>query len=327
MTEQILVTGAAGFVGQHLVSRLAREGHSVTALDIRPQAPDRFAAHLGDNINYMSGSILHEDFIRTEVFLSPTSYDRIFHLAGVVGVDRYVDVQDPLYLIDVNINGTKLLLELARGSNARFVYTSTSEIYGRNPDVPWHETDGRVLGPPTQDRWSYSNIKAVNEHMIHMLGAVDSGLSTTVVRPFNLYGPGQRNDFVVAKFLNAVQDGCIPIVYGDGDQRRCFTYIDDFIDGLVTASERPLGENETYNLGGTQEIEISRLAELALDIGGRGDESPSFVDPAEIHGPDYDEPVRRVPDISRARERLGWEPTVPLEEGLRRTYESMTSQI
>ena len=130
----------------------------------------------------------------------------------------------------------------------------------------------------------------------------------------------------MAKFLNAVQDGSVPTVYGDGNQRRCFTYIDDFIDGLVTASERPLGENETYNLGGTQEIEISRLAELALDIGGRGDESPSFVDPTEIHGPDYDEPVRRVPDISRAGDRLGWQPTVTLEEGLRRTYESMTSQ-
>lgn len=322
MTEQILVTGAAGFIGQHLVTRLAEDGHNVTALDIRQQPPEPFDDYLGEEVTYLSGSILHEEFVETEVFPSPNAYDRIFHLAAIVGVNRYVDVDDPLYVVDVNVNGTKLLLELARGSDARFVYTSTSEIYGRNPSVPFQEDDDRVLGPPSESRWSYSATKGVCEHMIHMLGETDPGLSTTVVRPFNLYGPNQRPNFVIPKFLDAVADGSVPTVYGDGSQQRCFTYIGDFIDGIVAASERPAGLNETYNLGSTDETEIRDLANTVLGIADMGDRSPKFVDPATVRGDDYEEPARRIPDVSRAKEQLDWEASTSLRDGLERTYET-----
>ena len=321
--ERVLVTGAAGFIGKHLVKRLAEDGFDVTAFDIIQQPPEYYEEYVGDEIRYLSGSILHEEFVRTRVFHAPKTYDRIFHLAAIVGVDRYLDVDDPLYITDVNINGTKLLLELARGSDARFVYTSTSEIYGKNPDVPWAEDDDRILGAPTKSRWSYSANKAVCEHMIHMIGETDPGLSTTVVRPFNLYGPHQRASFVIPKFLQQVAEGNVPTVYGDGTQRRCFTFIDDFVEGLIAASEREAGLNETYNLGNTDETEIRDLAELVLDIAGMSEKEPKYVEKDVVHNEDYEEPDRRVPDITNAREKLDWSAETSLEEGLRQTYSSL----
>ncbi|WP_424017678.1 NAD-dependent epimerase/dehydratase family protein [Halorientalis pallida] len=326
MSERILVTGAAGFVGQHLVTQLLDDGHSVTALDIDPQPPSAYADHVGDDLRYISGSILHDDFIDTMVFPSPNTYDRIFHLAAIVGVNRYVDPDDLLYTIDVNINGTRRLLERARGSDTRFVYTSTSEIFGRNPDVPWQEDDDRVLGPPTESRWSYSSSKAVCEHMIQNVGRTDSGVSTTIVRPFNLYGPRQRPDFVIPKFLDLVDRGEVPTVYGDGTQKRCFTYIEDFVTGIVRASERDHDGAETYNLGSTDEIEIGDLAELVLEVAGMSDRSPVYVDRGEATETDYEEPDRRVPDVSRAERRLDWQATTPLRDGLETTLRSLRQE-
>jgi len=317
MSENILVTGAAGFIGQHLINRLAEEGHDITALDIKPDTPELFSNY--PNVTYISGSILNENFVDTMVFPSPSSYDRIFHLAAIVGVNRYENPDDLLYVTDVNINGTMNLLERVRGSETRFVYTSTSEVFGRNPDLPWAEDDDRVIGSPSESRWSYSATKAVCEHMIQNIGHTDPGVSGTIVRPFNLYGPGQRPQFVISKFLDLVSRGEVPTVYGDGTQKRCFTYIDDFIEAIVRASERSHNGTETYNLGSTDEVEIRELANLVLDIAGMNSHEPSFVDP----GDDHEEPDRRIPDVSRAKERLDWEATTPLREGLVESFEQL----
>ena len=325
MSDNVLVTGAAGFVGQHLVRRLVEDGHSVTALDIKPKPPDSYASYTDDTVKYISGSILNEDFVDTMVFPSPNTYDRIYHLAAVVGVSRYVNPDDLLYIINVNINGTRNLLKRTRGSNTRFVYTSTSEIYGRNPDVPWSEEDDRVLGSPSTSRWSYSANKAVCEHAVQNIGRNDPGVSTTIVRPFNLYGPYQRPDFVIPKFLDLVNRGEVPTVYGDGSQKRCFTYVGDFVEGVMRASEREHDGNETYNLGSTDETEIQELANLVLDIAGMSDQSPEYVSRSDSNT-DYEEPTQRIPDISRAQKRLDWRATTSLRDGLERTLNSLNSK-
>jgi UDP-glucose 4-epimerase len=325
MSDQILVTGAAGFVGRRLVRRLAADGHDVTALDIRRERPPEFTGTVADDVTYFSGSVLNEPFVETEVFPSPNTYDRVFHLAAIVGVDRYINPEDPLYIADVNINGTKYMLESVRGSDTRFVYTSTSEIYGRNPELPWNEQDDRVIGAPSKSRWAYSTMKGTCEHMIHMLGETDPGLSASIVRPFNLYGPGQRKEFVISKFMRQVMDGDPPTVYDDGTQQRCFTYIDDFIDGIVSASEHEHDTTEVYNLGSTEEVEIRELANTILDIAGVN-ASPEFVDRGSEHGDTFEEPNRRVPDISHADDQLDWQPSTPLREGLERTYQWLRDQ-
>jgi len=320
MSESILVTGAAGFVGQHLVERLATDGHHVTAVDLRRTVPERFEQYVGDTVEYVPGSIINENFVKAEVFRSPNLYDRVFHLAAIVGVNRYMDVENPLHLVDVNINGTKYLLEEVKTTDTRFVYTSTSEVYGKNEAVPWTETADQVLGPPTESRWSYSVMKSTCEHMLHMFANTDYDLSATVVRPFNLYGPGQRKQFVISKFIDQVLAGRRPTVYDDGTQRRCFTYVDDFIDGLVKASERHHDRTEVYNLGNTEETEIRDLANTIMEIAGM-DGDPEFVTPESVHDDEFDEPDRRVPDVTRASEELGWEATTTLGDGLEATYE------
>lgn len=229
-------------------------------------------------------------------------------------MDDYV--KNPLQIADVNIVATRNILDRVRDTDVRFVFTSTSEVYGKNPDVPWREDTNRVIGPPTVDRWSYSTGKGACEHMIHGLAEADNPFSATVIRPFNLYGPGQRPKFALPAFVERVVNDSVPTVYDDGRQTRCFTYIDDFIEGVIRASTRDAGENEVFNLGSTREIQIRELAELVLEIADLEDESPEFIDPEELYGDSYEDLDRRVPDVSKAAQLLDWTATTPLEDGI-----------
>jgi UDP-glucose 4-epimerase len=320
MSDRILVTGAAGFVGQHLVDRLVENGHFVTALDIEHNPELSYSDSLGEDVEYLRGSILNRQFIDNVVFPGPSHYDRVFHLAAIVGVNRYVDPDNPLYLVNVNVNGTRHLLDRVRGTDTRFVYTSTSEIYGKNPNVPWHEEADQLLGPTSISRWSYSATKTVSEQMIQMLDA-NGEITASIVRPFNLYGPYQRPKFVIPKFVEMALDNEAPTVYGDGIQQRCFTYVKDFVEGIVAASKRDPAAPRVYNLGNTTETAIGDLAEMVIEAVGL-DADPTYVDPEDAHDGDYEQPTRRVPDTSRAAEYLDWEATTPLEEGLKRTVAS-----
>lgn len=314
MSERVLVTGAAGFVGKHLVTDLLDEGCDIVATDIEAP-PDRYADHVDDRIDYRRGDLTDPDF---RADLSFTDYDRIYHLAAIVGVSDYVE--NPLRIVETNVVATKAILERLRESDVRFVFLSTSEIYGKNPDVPWSETADRVHGPPTVDRWSYSTGKAACEHMIHGLAGEDSPFSATVIRPFNLYGPGQRPNFVIPAFVDEVVNGNVPVVYDEGTQTRCFTYIDDFVEGVRLASTRPEGENEAFNLGSTRETRIRDLAEMVVDIAD-ADVEPEFIDTDELYGDSYEDLKRRVPDVSKAARELGWKTTTSLETGIERVVE------
>jgi nucleoside-diphosphate-sugar epimerase len=314
VSERVLVTGAAGFVGKHLVTALLDDGCDIVATDIEAP-PDKYADQVGGRIDYRRGDLTDPEF---RAGLSLTDYDRIYHLAAIVGVSDYVE--NPLRIVETNVEATKAILERIRGSNVRFVFLSTSEIYGKNPDVPWPETADRVHGPPTVDRWNYSTGKAACEHMIHGLAAEDSPFSATVIRPFNLYGPGQRPNFVIPAFVDEVVNGNAPVVYDEGTQTRCFTYIDDFVEGVRLASTRPEGENEVFNLGSTRETRIRDLAEMVVDIAD-ADVEPEFVDTDELYGDSYEDLERRVPDVSKAARELGWETTTSLETGVERVIE------
>jgi len=313
VTDRVLVTGAAGFVGRHLVPALVEEGASVVATDVEPEPPDTYVDDVGKSVDYRQGDITDEATL--DDLLAP-DYDRVFHLAAVVGVNDYVD--NPLSLPEVNVVATKRILERVAGTDCRFVFTSTSEVYGRNPDVPWGEDDDRVLGPPTVDRWSYSTSKSLCEHMIHGLTQTDRRFEATVVRPFNLYGPGQRPDFVAPAFVEAVVNDESPIVYDEGDQTRCFTYIDDFVEGLLAASTKPAAAGEAFNLGNDTETTIRDLAEIVLEVAGRDDLNPEFIDTEELYGDSYEDLQRRVPETSKAREILDWQAETPLETGIER---------
>lgn len=312
MGDRVLVTGAAGFVGRHLIEVLATErDDEIVATDIKDRPPERYSNFVGDQVTYRTGDVTDEKFLDD---LLATEYDRIYHFAAVVGVDQYV--KNPLHITDVNIVATRDILNRVRDRNVRFVFTSTSEVYGKNPDVPWSEDTDRVIGPPTVDRWSYSTGKGACEHMIHDLTQAHNPLSATVIRPFNLYGPGQRSKFVLPAFVEQVVNGGVPKVYHDGTQTQCFTYIDDFIKGVIRDSTRDAGENEVFNLGSTRETKIKELAELVLETAGIKNESPEFIDPEELYGDSYEDLDRRVPDVSKAERLLDWTAQTSLEDGI-----------
>ena len=311
--DRVLVTGAGGFVGRHLVPRLLDGAHEVVATDLDPGPPGRYADRVdGDRLSYVQGDLTDRSF-REALLAEP--FDRVFHLAAVVGVNAYVE--DPLRVTEVNVVATERLLRRVEDWDVRFVFTSTSEVYGRNRDVPWTEESDRVLGPPTVDRWSYSASKAACEHMLHGLSKADGPFEATVVRPFNIYGPGQRPDFVLPAFVDRVVSGDPPTVFDGGGQTRCFTYVEDFVEGLLRASTHPDAAGEAFNLGSTRETRIRDLADLVVEAAG-ADVEPEFVDGKEVYGDSYEDLERRVPDASKARDVLGWEATTPLEAGVKR---------
>lgn len=312
---RVLVTGGAGYIGSHLVDALCAAGHEVTVLDNLTTGRAANLAERLDHIRFINGSILEADLVEREV----QHAHLVFHLAAAVGV-RHI-VEDPLESLLVNTRGTENVLASCFRHWKKVVVTSTSEVYGKTAKVPMCEDDDRVLGPTTVHRWSYSTAKAIDEHLAFAYSA--RGLPVVIVRYFNSYGPRldeKGYGSVVANFLRQALAGQPLTVHGDGSQTRCFTYIDDTVRGTLLAGVTPEVHGKVVNLGSTRETSIRELAETIRDFVG----SSSVVQPTSYeayYGPGFEDTRRRVPDITRARELLGWEPEVPLEDGLARTIE------
>ena len=241
----------------------------------------------------------------------------LYHLASVVGVQNYMS--DPLSLIDIVVVGTRNLLELASKYKTRVLFTSTSEVYAKNPNTPWSESDDRVLGPTSIDRWSYSSSKAVCEHMLFALFR-SCNLKFTIVRFFNVYGPGQAPIFVVSKSLYKVLRNESPYLYDSGEQTRCFTYVDDAIEGVILASRSNKAIGEIFNIGSNIERSMKNVIDLIIKVSGKEISIKSFKT-AKEYGEKYEDIPRRIPDVSKAKHILNWEATTSLEEGIKASIE------
>ncbi len=195
--ENILITGGCGFIGSHLTERLLGMGHKVTVFDTVPLSETKNLQGVKDheNLTFVQGDIRNKEVLKEVV---TKDLDKIFHLSAIVGVKNYI--ADPLHVIDVNINGTRNILEFAKKYNIRFLFTSTSEIYGKNPNIPWKEEHDRILGSTIVDRWCYSTSKAVCEHMIFALHK-SADFPATIIRFFNVYGPRQKPDYVIPQSI------------------------------------------------------------------------------------------------------------------------------
>jgi UDP-glucose 4-epimerase len=245
--------------------------------------------------------------------------DVVYHLAAVVGVEHYVG--DPYQVLNVNINGTQAVLKAAYKHNRRVVLASTSEVYGRNPRVPFREDDDRVLGSTRVDRWCYSTSKAAAEHFCFAYHRL--GLPVVVLRYFNVYGPRlDRLDVgrVITIFMGQVLRGEPVTVIGDGRQTRCFTYVDDAIRATVAAGTEARATGQVCNVGADRETSILELAEAMIRVAG----SPSrivFVKQESVYGESYEDVPRRIPSLTRMHELLGVRAETGLEAGLRRTID------
>jgi UDP-glucose 4-epimerase len=306
---RVMITGGAGFLGSHLAEAFIGRGDEVFVLDTGAIGKVR---HL---LTERGFHYIHDTVFNLELLDSLAArVDLIYHLAAVVGVEHYVG--DPYETLNVNVNGTQNVLKAAYKYNRKVVFSSTSEVYGRNPKVPWKEEDDRVLGATTIDRWCYSTSKAVGEHFCFAYHKL--GLPVTVVRYFNVYGP--RLDKVdvgrlFTIFMGQLLRGADLTVIGDGQQTRCFTYVTDAVAATVAAGLIPEADGQVINIGVDVETSVLDFAKLMLKLYGPTRSQVKFVSQAEVYGNSYEDIPRRVPDNTRMRTILGIEPRVSLREG------------
>lgn len=313
---KVLITGVAGFIGSNVAKALLEKGYDVVGVDNMSQ---------GDKLN-MADFIDHPAFemhyvdIRDEsaVKAAARGCKRIVHLAAYK-IPRYTDALDTLL---INSSGSENVLKAAIDHNAKVVAASTSDVYGKNPEVPFTEDSNLVMGNPDVRRWAYAISKMFEEQMLFAYQQ-RYGIAFVALRFFGGYGPNQNLTWwggPQSVFINKALDDEEIEVHGDGRQTRSFTYISDHVNGIVRSVEMDAANNKVINLGNTREISILDLARLIWRL-VRGDEPPKIkLIPYETFGK-YEDVMRRVPDITRARSLLGFEPVVDLEEGLRLTVE------
>lgn len=311
---KFLITGGAGFLGSHLSEALLDGGHEVTILD---PAQDTKIRHLRGRPGFrvVKDSVLSREIVDGLVRWS----DVVYHLAAVVGVEHYVG--DPYQVLTVNINGTQEVLTAAFRHGRKVVFSSTSEVYGRSPQIPFEEDGDRVLGSTRIDRWCYATSKAAGEHLCFAFERM--GLPVVVLRYFNVYGPRlDRMDRgrVVTIFMGQLLRGEPLTVVGDGGQTRAFTFVDDAVRATVAAGFRPEAIGQAINVGSAEEVSVRELAGRMIRISGSP--SPIIHVPQEaVYGPSYEDIPRRVPSTRRMHALLGVLATTSLDEGLARTIE------
>lgn len=314
---RILITGGAGFIGSHLAERLLEKGDEVYVID-------NFSTGRLDNIQHLlSGSKFHLTVgtILNEKTVEPLvqTCDRIFHLAAAVGV-RLI-IERPVDTIETNILGTEIVLRLANKYKKKVLITSTSEVYGKGNHVPFKEEDDRTYGPTIKSRWSYATSKAVDEFLA-LAYFHEKKLPVIIARLFNTIGPRQTGSYgmVVPSFVQQALLGHPITVYGDGEQTRSFTYVDDVVSALLQLMEHPQAVGEVFNVGNSEEISINDLASLVKKMVG-GDSEIVHMPYDEAFEKGFEDMQRRVPDIAKIEKLIGFNPTVSLEESIRRIVE------
>lgn len=304
----MIVTGGAGFVGRHLVSALANHGFDISVLDITERP-----ATLHHRIEYHQGSILDDILVKRLI----RDTDMVVHLAGIAEPMRYGS--DPLGTMEVNLTGAINVVRQCADRGVPVVFSSTSEVYGINPDLPWAEDADQILGPVSNVRWCYSTAKVAVEHYLDACRR-QLGLNYTVVRLFNTYGNGLRGRVVDGFIRRALAEDPL-IIHGDGQQTRCFCHIGDVTEALLRIISRNVPDGRTYNIGSDAEVSILELGKLIIDLCDSN--SMLRLMPVSRLYDGYQDVPRRRPNISAITRDFGWTPRVGLRDGLGLMIEAM----
>jgi len=304
---RILLTGGAGFIGSHLADHYVAKGDQVTILDNFSTGSQENIAHLAGKITTVDGDIRNVDLVEKLTI----DADLVLHMAAALGVNTILE--SPLESMSTNITGSEVVLNAAAKFNKRIIIASTSEIYGKNPKQPLNEADDRVVGAPQKIRWTYSDAKAIEEAMAFALHQ-EKKLPVTTVRLFNTVGPRQsgRYGMVVPRFVQAALKNQALTIYGDGTQSRVFCHVDDAVIAIakIAATDATIGE--VFNVGGSGEVSIKELAERVITT-TKSQSVISYTPYKDAYPAGFEDIQRRVPDISKIRQAIGWAPTKDLE--------------
>jgi UDP-glucose 4-epimerase len=317
MSEKILITGGAGFIGSHLSEYLLQNGYVVTVLDDLSTGRLENIQHLRSNPNFQ---FVRETITNAQVLDRITSQvDTVIHLAAAVGVKLIID--DPVYTIRTNIIGTESVLATANRYQCKVLIASTSEVYGKGVRVPFMEDDDRLMGPTTRSRWSYATSKAVDE-FLGLAYYRQFGLPVIISRLFNTIGPRQtgRYGMVVPRFVRQALCGNPLSVYGDGKQSRCFTYVSDVVQAITSLIENPASLGEVFNIGSNEEITILELAEKIIEL-CHSTSSIEFIPYEQAYAPGFEDMRRRLPSIDKLTNLTGFSPQFSLPDSLKRIIE------
>ena len=319
---KVLITGGAGFVGSHLAEALLARGDIVHVLDNLSTGAMDNIGHLKGNerFHYLIDTVMNERVVAEAI----DRVDVVYHLAAAVGV-RLI-VESPVNTIETNVHGTEMVLKVASKKKKKVLIASTSEVYGKSEDVPFREDADLVLGATTKGRWSYACSKAIDEFLA-LAYWKEKQLPVVVFRLFNTVGPRQtgRYGMVIPNFVKQALSGEPITVYGDGTQSRCFTYVSDVVDALVKLAEHPGAVGQVLNIGNDhEEISILELAQrVKARTGSRSAIEMVPYDKAYEEG--FEDMPRRVPDLTKIRALLGYEPRVHLDEILDKVAEYFRS--
>ena len=311
--KAVLITGVAGFIGSNLAETLLERGYRVIGLDNLTQGFLRNIAGFQHHpaFEFHEGDVRDAHTVETSIGRA----DCIVHLAAFK-IPRYGNAMDTLV---INTHGTHNILHYAAKRGCRVILASTSDVYGRNPDLPFREDSAMVMGPSSVPRWAYAVSKMYNEHLCFAYQE-ECGVPVVIIRFFSGYGPRQNTTWwggPQAVFINAALHDELMEIHGDGRQTRSFTYISDHVDGVIRCIERDEAVGQVFNLGHTEEIAIFDLAMLIWRLCGQGEPKYRLISYRSFGR--YEDVRRRVPDISKATTLLGFQPKIGLEEGLLRT--------
>jgi UDP-glucose 4-epimerase len=309
-----LITGGAGFIGSHLAEALLERGWTVEVVD------DLSTGRM-ENISHLKGHP-HFSYVLDSVMSRPLMLelvDRahvIFHLAAAVGV-RLI-VEKPVHTIETNIKATELVLELAARKQRPLLLASTSEVYGKLDKPKFSEDDDVILGPTSRARWCYAASKIIDEFLARAYYR-EKGLPVVVVRLFNTIGPRQTGQYgmVVPRFVRLALAGQPIAVYGDGTQRRSFTWVGDVVAAMLALIEHRQAYGEVFNVGHSKEISIYELAVLVKQMTASLSEIV-LVPYEEAYEAGFEDMHRRAPDISKIQRFIGYQPMLDLPEMLER---------
>ena len=305
---KFLVTGGVGFIGSHLIEALVRRGDTVSVLDNLSTGNLKNIASIQSSINFKQGDILDRNLVSELVVES----DYVVHLAAALGVFNIVN--KPLESLKTNLQGSEIVLEACDKYRKPVLIASTSEIYGKNDKVPLNEEDDRIIGHPLKSRWSYSEAKAVDESLAYFY-YLENKLPIRIVRFFNTVGPRQVGHYgmVVPRFVSAALKNESLSVYGSGDQIRCFCHVTDAVKALLLVMDSDKAVGQVFNVGNNSQISIMELAKKVIEITG-SKSSIEKIAYEKAYPEGFEDMQRRVPDISKIKKVLGWEPEINLDQ-------------